>query len=101
MTRSRTLPYPTDVAREIYATACALYESAGLDHGARLRLVGVRVSGLVPAAGANAQLTFDDRPVGWREAEQAVDKIASRFGASAVRPAALVEDPDRPAEGAF
>src|SRR5690348_5423016 len=96
MTRSRTLPYPTDVAREIYATACALYESAGLDHGARLRLVGVRVSGLVPAAGANAQLTFDDRPVGWREAEQAVDRIASRFGASAVRPAALVEDPDRP-----
>ena len=46
--------------------------------------------------GANAQLTFDDRPVGWREAEQAVDKIASRFGVSAVRPAALVEDPDRP-----
>ena len=101
MTRSRTLSYPTDVAREIYATACALYQSAGLDHGARLRLVGVRVSGLVPAAGANAQLTFDDRPVGWREAEQAVDKIASRFGVSAVRPAALVEDPDRPAEGPF
>jgi DNA polymerase IV len=101
MTRARTLAYPTDVAREIYATACALYEAAGLDHGAQLRLVGVRVSGLVPASGASAQLTFDDRPVGWREAEQAVDKIASRFGASAVRPAALVEDPDRPAEGAF
>ena len=73
MTRSRTLTYPTDVAREIYATACALYESAGLDDGARLRLVGVRVSGLVKAAAANAQLTFDDRPVGWREAERAVD----------------------------
>jgi DNA polymerase-4 len=99
LTRSRTLPYPTDVAREIYATACLLYESAGLDRGARLRLVGVRVSGLVPATGANAQLTFDDRPVGWREAEQAMDKIASRFGASAVRLAALVEDPDRSAEG--
>ena len=96
MTRSRTLPYPTDVAREIYATACALYESAGLDHGAQLRLVGVRLSGLVAASGASAQLTFDDRPVGWREAEQAVDQIASRFGASAVRPAALVQDPDRP-----
>jgi DNA polymerase-4 len=101
MTRSRTLAYPTDVAHEIYATACALYESAGLDRGAALRLVGVRVSGLVPAAGANAQLTFDDRPVGWREAERAVDQITSRFGASAVRPAALVQDPDRPAEGAF
>lgn len=101
LTRSRTLAYPTDVAREIYATACALYESSGLGEGARLRLVGVRVSGLVPVAGANAQLAFDDRAVGWREAEQAVDKIASRFGAGAIRPAALVEEPDRPAREAF
>jgi DNA polymerase-4 len=101
MTRSRTLAYPTDVAHEIYATACSLYESAGLDRGAQLRLVGVRVSGLVPATGANAQLAFDDRPVGWREAEQAVDKIASRFGSSAVRPAALVEEIDRSAGEAF
>jgi DNA polymerase-4 len=96
MTRSRTLPHPTDVAREIYATACSLYESAGLDRAARLRLVGVRVSGLVRAADANSQLTFDDKPVGWREAERAVDKIASRFGAGAVRPAALVADPGGP-----
>jgi DNA polymerase IV len=94
MTRSRTLPYPTDVAREIYTTACSLYESAGLDRGALLRLVGVRASGLVRAAGANAQLTFDDRPVGWREAEQAMDQIAQRFGSGAVRPAALVTDPE-------
>ncbi|HUB21708.1 MAG TPA: DNA polymerase IV [Streptosporangiaceae bacterium] len=96
MTRSRTLPHPTDVAREIYTTACSLYESSGLDRGARLRLVGVRVSGLVPAAEANTQLTFDDRPTGWREAEQAVDRIARRFGAGAIRPAALVQDPDAP-----
>ncbi len=95
-TRSRTLPYPTDVAREIYATACALYEASGLDRGTQLRLVGVRVSGLVPAAGANAQLSFDDKPIGWREAERAVDRIARRFGSSAVRPAALVRDPDLP-----
>jgi DNA polymerase-4 len=88
------------VAREIYATACSLYSSAGLDRGAQLRLVGVRVSGLVQAAGANAQLTFDDRPVGWREAEQVVDKITSRFGARAVRPAALVDDAEhRPVRG--
>ena len=95
LTRSRTLPYPTDVAREIYTTACSLFEASGLDHGARLRLVGVRVSGLVLAAGANTQLTFDDRPIGWREAERAVDRIARRFGAGAVRPAALVADADR------
>ncbi len=101
MTRARTLAYPTDVAHEIYATACALYESAGLDRAARLRLVGVRVSGLTPATSANAQLALDDRPVGWREAERAVDKIARRFGSSAVRPAALVEDTDRAAGEAF
>jgi DNA polymerase IV len=90
MTRSRTLASPTDVARQIYVTACALYESAGLDRAARLRLVGVRASGLTRAAEASTQPTFDDRPVGWREAEQAVDKITGRFGSGAVRPAALL-----------
>jgi DNA polymerase IV len=94
MTRSRTLAHPTDVAREIYATACSLYAAAGLD-GARLRLVGVRASGLVPAAGAVAQPTLDERPAGWREAERAVEMIARRFGPDAVRPAALVAD-ERP-----
>jgi len=92
MTRSRTLTHPTDVAREIYATACALYAASGLDSGARLRLVGVRASGLVPVARATAQPTLDERPAGWREAEKAVDLIAKRFGANAVRPASLVEE---------
>ena len=90
ITRSRTLAEPTDVAREIYATAVALYEGSGLDARARLRLVGVRAAGLRPAAAAARQLAFDDRPVGWREAERAVDRIASRFGSDAVRPASLV-----------
>jgi len=93
ITRSRTLAEPTDVAREIYGTACLLYEGAGLDSGARLRLVGVRVSGLRPAAGASLQPALDDRPSGWREAERAVDEITRRFGTGAVRPAALVGEP--------
>jgi DNA polymerase-4 len=91
MTRSRTLAEPTDVARTIHETACALYEGAGLDR-ARLRLVGVRVTGLVPAADAATQLMLGERPTAWREAERAVDKIARRFGTDAVRPAALVPD---------
>ena len=94
MTRSRTLAHPTDVAHEIYATACSLFAAAGLD-GARLRLVGVRASGLVPAANAVMQPTLDERPVGWREAEQTVDLITRRFGAGAVRPAALVDGENR------
>jgi DNA polymerase-4 len=90
ITRSRTLSEPTDVAQQIYLTACALYEAAGLDPQARLRLVGVRVTGLVPSAGAATQLAFGEKPAPWREAERAIDRIAGRFGTDAVRPATLV-----------
>jgi DNA polymerase-4 len=90
ITRSRTLPEPTDVAQRIYATAVALYEGSGLDARARLRLVGVRASGLLPAAGAAAQQSFWDRQVSWRDAERAMDRITSRFGTGTIRPAALV-----------
>jgi DNA polymerase-4 len=95
ITRSKTLAEPTDLATVIYATARALYEGAGLDATARLRLVGVRAAGLRPVSGAVTQLAFDDRPVGWREAERAMDQITQRFGAGAVRPAALFHA-DRP-----
>ena len=90
ITRSRTLPEPTDVARKIYATACDLYAAAGLDPRARLRLVGVRAAGLVPAARSATQLALGERPAAWRDAEQAVDRIAGRFGPDSVRPAVLV-----------
>jgi hypothetical protein len=33
-----------------------------------------------------------ERPDSWRAAEQAMDKIVKRFGAGAVKPAALVPD---------
>ncbi len=89
ITRSRTLPEPTDVARTIYATACDLYGAAGLDSRARLRLVGVRTSGLVPVSRAATQLAFGERRA-WRDAERALDRISGRFGADTVRPATLV-----------
>ena len=96
ITRSRTLPEPTDVARTIYATACDLYGAAGLDSRARLRLVGVRASGLVPASRAATQLALGERP-GWRDAERALDQISGRFGADTVRPAVLVAGQDEQA----
>lgn len=89
ITRSRTLPEPTDTGRTIYATALALYQALGLER-ARLRLVGVRVEGIAPATGQPEQLLLGARPHGWRQAEQAVDRAWARFGAGAVRPAALV-----------
>jgi DNA polymerase-4 len=95
ITRSRTLAEPTDVARHIHATACALYESAGLDPQTALRLVGVRATNLLAAAGM--QLSLGERAAGWSEAERAMDKIAARFGSAAVGPAALVSPEAEPA----
>jgi DNA polymerase-4 len=91
ITRSKTLPEHTDVARIIFATAMRLYAGLGLER-ARLRLVGVRLEGLVEASVGHHQLALDERPQGWREAEQAVDQAAARFGAGAVQPASLVAD---------
>jgi DNA polymerase-4 len=93
ITRARTLSEPTDVAAVLYATARQLYEALGLDR-ARLRLVGIRVEGLVESESAPHQLLLGERAQGRREVEQAADRAARRFGDGTVRPASLV-DPDR------
>jgi DNA polymerase-4 len=90
ITRARTLPEATDVGRTVYETALALYGALGLER-ARLRLVGVRVEGIADTSAQSRQLLLGERDSGWREADRAVDRAARRFGAGAVRPAALVE----------
>jgi DNA polymerase-4 len=94
ITRSRTLPEATDVTREIHETASALFRALGLQR-ARIRLVGVRVEGLVPRSSVYHQLVLGGREHGWAEADQAMDRAASRFGYAAVQPASLL----RPHEG--
>lgn len=94
ITRSRTLPEPTDVAQVVYDTACRLYDALGID-GSPLRLVGVRIEGLVDVASTPVQLSISGEEQEWRAAEQAVDAVSARFGAGAVRPAALVEPTTR------
>lgn len=93
ISRSRTLREPTDVAQVVYGIARELYARLGLER-ARLRLVGVRVEGLVDPDTEHRQLALDERPQGWREAEQAVDRASARFGSGAVRPASLVRPED-------
>jgi DNA polymerase-4 len=96
ITRSRTLPEPTDVAQAIYDTACRLYDGLGIE-GSPLRLVGVRLEGLAAAERTPQQLTLAGDDEEWRAAEQAVDQVTARFGRGAVRPAALVDpSPGRP-----
>jgi DNA polymerase-4 len=89
ITRSRTLPEATDVTVEVHRAVTRLYDALGLQR-ARLRLVGVRVEGLVPRASVHHQLVLGEREHGWAEADRAVDRATRRFGSAAVRPASLV-----------
>jgi DNA polymerase IV len=90
ITRSRTLPSATDVAREMFQTAWALFES--LAPGEEIRLVGLRLEGLLPMSGGPRQLRLDEPEHGWRDAERAIDAATARFGAAAVRPASLLHE---------
>jgi DNA polymerase IV len=96
LSRSRSLSEHTDTTQTIYRVAGELFRGLGT-RGTRIRLVGVRVEGLVEASAGHHQLELGERPQGWREAEQATDRIRARFGSAAVRPASLVdgEDPCR------
>lgn len=58
----------------------------------RIRLVGVRVEGLVPKGRMQRQLALGEREHGWPEVDAAVDRAAGRFGRAAVRPASLMTD---------
>jgi DNA polymerase-4 len=89
ITRTRTLPEATDRTLEVHRTAAELYRALGLQR-ARLRLVGVRVEGLVPRSSVQRQLVLGEREHGWAEADQAVDRAVLRFGSAAVRPATLL-----------
>jgi DNA polymerase-4 len=88
ITRSKTLNTPTDLSTEIYAAAKKLFENLKLDR-TKVRLVGVRATGL--AEDAPIQLQLSAKETGWREAEIALDKVAHKFGNQAVRPARLIK----------
>jgi DNA polymerase-4 len=96
ITRSRTVHAPVDSAQLIYAVAVQLLESLG-PRAMTVRLVGVRAEQLEEAAQTSLQLSFDRRDDNWRAAEQALDKVAAKFGSKSVLPARLM-DPHTPGE---
>lgn len=89
ITRSRTLKAPTDVGREIYLVSRDLFDALGLQR-ARVRLVGVRLEGLLEAATAPVQGLLDEPEHGWRDTDLAIDKARARFGSDLIGPAVLV-----------
>jgi len=51
------------------------------------------MEGLMDSDLAPIQGLLDAPEHGWRDADRAVDQASARFGAGAVRPGSLVEDP--------
>jgi DNA polymerase-4 len=94
ITRSRTLPAPSDNDNELYTVARELLERLRLGRAA-IRLVGVSVSNLA-GEGAPVQLELEDRGAAWGAAVRAADAVRARFGDGALDRASLTAD--RPAE---
>ena len=93
ITRSVTLPDPTDGTRDLVAAARELL--AQIDAAPGVRLLGVGASRLEETSAR--QLTFgldvgEDDPHAHEAAERVSDRIRDRFGASAIGPAAALRD---------
>jgi len=80
-TRRKTLAAPTQTARTLFAESRRLL--AAEVTGEAYRLVGVGISGLVPAATEESEL-FPDAESRARLSERIIDNLRDRFGAQAV-----------------
>ncbi|GAA5227392.1 DNA polymerase IV [Paeniglutamicibacter antarcticus] len=89
LSRSRTLPVPSNSAGDLVSAAEALLAKLGSRPQA-VRLVGIRAEKLSDAGGG-MQLSIDPRDDNWRQTEEAMDMIRSRFPAGALKPASLLE----------
>jgi len=95
VTRSVTLPEPTQLGETIYLEARKLLAVYSLR--SKVRLVGVGVSNLEPEDAALQLTLFGGResPAGkWSRIERASDEIARRFGRGALRRGGLAEKDD-------
>jgi DNA polymerase IV len=103
VTRSTTLPAPTDRTHDLVVLATRLLDGLRLER-ARIRLLGVGVSnlgdgdgarqlslGADPASIADDPLLADDPR--WEDVERVADRAAERFGGRGVSFAALLDDP--------
>ena len=80
--RRLRLDEPTDLAREIYTAACAIFDNARAEFG-KLRLIGVGISGLDDVRRTNLfdDLTARDKQIA---SELAMDAVVSKFGKKAI-----------------
>ncbi len=87
LTRSATLPRPTDLDQAIYDQAVEILRREWRT-GMRLRLAGVTISNLTPRLPSQLDL-FDQREAKLRRLNRAVDEIRERYGDEALQRASL------------
>jgi DNA polymerase-4 len=86
ITRSKTLPTPTQSSETIFSAAKTLLDAQGLSK--RIRLVGVGTSGLIPCDTPVQQDLFDSpvkRDATWEKVDRALDAITSKYGRDIIR----------------
>ncbi len=81
VTRRRTLPFPTQTARTLFAAAREMLILEA--RGRPWRLIGVGISEIVEQAGASGDF-FDGGESRALSGEKAIDRLRGRFGAEAV-----------------
>ena len=82
-TRSASLDAPTQLADRIFRTARAALKREA--NGTRFRLLGVGLSNLAPAEGADPLSLIDSQSDKRAAAERAMDKIRAKFGGESVK----------------
>ncbi|MFD1504125.1 DNA polymerase IV [Georgenia yuyongxinii] len=89
LTRSRTLPAPTDLAHDLVTAVRDLLGAVSIPPDG-VRLLGVRAERLVDARSTGVQGALDEDPQRAR-AERAMDGVRARFGPGVLRPASLMD----------
>ena len=94
---SRTVPEPIESNAAIVDVARTLLEELREQRRVPARLLGVGLTGLVPADEAQQLALFDEPVAGEsdrdRDVSRVVDSLARRFGDDAVLPGRLVREP--------
>ncbi len=95
ITRSTTLDHPTQGSETIYRSALVLLSNQAIDKP--IRLIGVGASALMAdttPVQASLFADLDPQENEWRKVDRAIDRIAERFGRSAVHRGSLRLDDD-------
>jgi len=90
VTRSATLPSPTDQGMAIYQTAVQLLDKTDA-FKKKVRLIGVGVSNLRRRDEPEQRSLFDSHQKKGERSTAAIDQIWEKFGRGAVKRASLVE----------